>query len=183
MDEISVDHASRNEMEGGYEKLQLGTVDCVLRSELEKNSSFGGKESVSNEREVDVLDRPPSNIVMFDVTGGSSERESASRWLLGMSSIVQAFRNRSQLDGREHGTSELESIARRRADELAIARVRRGGAEDIPPLSGIQAQPAFGQQSTTLMTLSGLCWRIVFMETRLFISIITNRSLGLALIR
>ena len=50
----------------------------------------------------------------------------------------------SRLDDTEYGTSELESIARRRVDNLSEGRVFEAVESDLPAVSGASVQPGLG---------------------------------------
>ena len=61
-----------------------------------------------------------------------------------MSDTGQSFPSSSRLDDTEYGTSELESIARRRVDNLSGGRVFEVVESDLPAVSGATAQPGLG---------------------------------------
>ena len=61
-----------------------------------------------------------------------------------MSDAGQSFRSSSRLDDTEYGTSELESIARRRVDYLSGGRVCETAESDLPGFSGATVQSGLG---------------------------------------
>ena len=78
---------------------------------------------------VERLGGPPSNSVMFDFESVNFTRESSTRKLHGISVIGQSVHSTSQYDGTDHVNFELESIARKKADEPVGAIVCVGSAE------------------------------------------------------
>ena len=110
-------HIERHQRVRSDEGLPSGDVDCVLRSELQHSSSCGTKRPLSSDVDVQNLGRPPSKSVMFDIENGSDTCESSSRKLHRMSIVGHAVPSSSQYGGAEYGTSELASIARKKADE------------------------------------------------------------------
>ena len=104
-------------------------MDRVLRSKFQHSNSFVTKRPVSRDVDVEKLGGPPSKSVIFDIESGSNTRELSSRNLLGMSIVGQVVRSTSQYGATDHDTSELESIAQKKAVELVRASVYIGTTE------------------------------------------------------
>ena len=149
----------------GHQRIQIdkglasGEVDCVLWSKLFHNRSCASKRTVSIDVDVERLGGPPSKSVMFDIESGINTRVSASQNLLGMSIVGQFVPSTSQFGGTDYGTSEKESIARKKADEPVGGKICAGSAEDFHCV--LELKPSlilvlFGQSSTQA-TLPGHC--------------------------
>ena len=128
----------------GDNEFPRSQVDEILRAEL------GGKKiGVGSKRPLcdvgfGVADERPSKSVAFDV-GGSIGKSTCDRYtVIGVSDAGQSFPSSSRLDDTEYGTSELESIARRRVDNLGGGRVFEAVESDLPAVSGASVQPGLG---------------------------------------
>ena len=97
-------------------RLRLGDIDRI-------EGSSGRNKRLSNWEDVTVTVGPLPKIVMFIFAGESTVNESTGHWSCSVAKVVNSFLNSIQFDGTEYGTSELESIARKRADEITGARV------------------------------------------------------------
>ena len=64
--------------------------------------------------------------------------------LVGVSDAGQSFPSSSRPDDTDYGTSELESIARRRVGDLTGGRVCETAESDLPGFSGGTVQPCLG---------------------------------------
>ena len=64
--------------------------------------------------------------------------------MIAVSDAGHSFPSSSRLDDTEYGTSELESIARRRVDKLSGGRVFEAVESDLPAVSGATVQPGLG---------------------------------------
>ena len=64
--------------------------------------------------------------------------------LVGVSDAGQSLPSSSRPDDTDYGTSELESIARRRVGELSVERVCETAESDLPGFSGATLQPRLG---------------------------------------
>ena len=94
-----------------------------------------------------MADERPSNSVAFEVddSGGISFCDRYT--VVGMSDAGQSFPSSSRPDDTEYGTSELESIARRRVGSLSGGRVFEAAEvaeSDLPAVSGARVQPGLG---------------------------------------
>ena len=102
----------------GDNEFPRSQVDEILRAELGgKKIGFGSKRPLCDVW-LGVADERPSKSVAFDV-GGSIGKSTCDRYtVICVSDAGQSFPSSSRLDDTEYGTSELESIARRRVDIL-----------------------------------------------------------------
>ena len=64
--------------------------------------------------------------------------------LVGVSDAGQSFPSSSRADDTDYGTSELESIARRRVGDVSERRVCEAAGLDLPGSSGAKVQPGLG---------------------------------------
>ena len=141
-----------NRHTGGHETLlsdkgsPSGDLDRVLRSELQQ--SWGTKRLVSSDVDVEKFGLPPSKTAMFDIESGSNTRESWSRNLLGTSIVEPCVPSTFQYGGTDYGTSELEPVARKKADEPVGANVCVGSAENFSLYSGNETQSGHGTGRT-----------------------------------
>ena len=106
----------------GDNEFPRSQVDEILRAELGgKKIGVGSKRPLCDVG-LGVADERPSKSVAFDV-GGSIGKSTCDRYtVIGVSDAGQSFPSSSRLDDTEYGTSELESIARRRVDNLGAGR-------------------------------------------------------------
>ena len=115
-----------------------------LRSELGGKKIDIGSKRPSCDVRLFVADERPSKSVAFDV-GGSIGKSVCDRYtVIGVSDGGQSFPGSSRLDDTEYGTSELESIARRRVNNLSGGRVFEAVESDIPAVSGDIVDPGLG---------------------------------------
>ena len=104
------------------EQSTLGDVDRILRSELVEGDSSANK-SLSSGEGLTVWGGPPWNSVMFNLVSESTVHESTDRRSGSVANLGQSFLSTPLFDGTEYGTSELESLARKRTDEFTRSRV------------------------------------------------------------
>ena len=116
-------------------------VDNILRAELGGQEIGVGMKRPLCDVELDVADERPSKSVAFDVEDSIGKSVCNRYPVIGMSDTGQSFPSSSRLDDTEYGTSELESIARRRVDNLSGGRVFEVVESDLPAVSGATAQP------------------------------------------
>ena len=121
-------------------------VDEILRAELGgKKIGVGSKRPLCDVG-LGVADERPSKSVAFDV-GDSIGKSVCDRYtVIGVSDAGQSFPSSSRLDDTEYGTSELESIARKRVDNLSGGRVFEAVESDLPAVSGAIVQPGLGAE-------------------------------------
>ena len=123
-------------------------MDHVLRSELLQSCSCGTKRPLSSDVVVERLGGPRLESFMFDIQSGSYTCESSSRNFFGMSIVGQSVPKTSQYDGTDYATSELESIARKKADEPVGAIVCVGSAERFSLYSRTETHLGLGTGRT-----------------------------------
>ena len=101
------------------DEIPRSRVDDILRSELRGNEIGGGSKRPLCEVDVGVADERPSKSVAieFDDAGGRLLSERCT--LVGVSDAGQSFPSISRPDDTDYGTSELESITRRRVGDLS----------------------------------------------------------------
>ena len=140
---VNRDNTGRGMVTGddGFPRKQ---VDEILRAELGgKKIGVGSKRSLCD-MGLGVADERPLKSVAFDV-GDSVGKSVCDRYtVIGVPDAGQSFPGSSRLDDTEYGTSELESIARRRVDNLSGGRVFEVVESDLPAVSGATAQPGLG---------------------------------------
>ena len=117
-------------------------VDSILRSELQEKRIGGRSKWSLCDVGFGVADERPSKIVAFgfDDSGGKLFSERCA--LVGVSDAGQSFPSGSRPGDTDYGTSELESIARRRVGSLSGGRVFEAAESDLPGGSGATVQPS-----------------------------------------
>ena len=128
----------------GDNEFPRSQVDGILSAELGgKKVGVGSKRPLCDVK-LGVADERPSTSVAFDV-GGSIGKSVCDRYtVIGVSDAGQSFPSSSRLDDTEYGTSELESIAQRRVDNLSGGRVFEAVETNLPAVSGATVQPGLG---------------------------------------
>ena len=107
-------------------------VDDILRSELGgKNIGRGSKRPLCDV-DIGLADERPSKSVAFDFDDAGGRLFSERCTLVGVSYAGQSFPSSSRPDDTDYGTSELESIARRRVGDLSGGRVCETAESDVP---------------------------------------------------
>ena len=125
-------------------KFPRSQVDEILRAELGgKKIDVGSKRSLCDV-ELGVADERPSKSVAFEVDDSGGKSFCDIYTVIGVSDTGQSFRSSSRPDDTEYGTSELESIARRRVGSLIGGRVFESVESDLPAVSGATVQPGLG---------------------------------------
>ena len=119
-------------------------VDDILRSELGEKNIGGGSKRPLCDVDIGLADERPSKSVAFDVDDAGGRLFSERCTLVGVSDAGQSFPSSSRPDDTDYGTSELESIARRRVGDLSGGRVCETAESDLPGFSGATVQPSLG---------------------------------------
>ena len=119
-------------------------VDDILRSELRENIIGGGSKRPLCDVDIGVADERPSKSVAIDIDDEGGRLSSERCTLVGVSDAGQSFRSSFRPDDADYGTSELESIARRRVGDLSGWRVCETAESDHPAFSGATVQPGLG---------------------------------------
>ena len=123
------------------DEIPRSRVDDILRSELREKNIGGGSKPPLCDVDIGVADERPSKIVAFDVDDAGGRLFSERCTLVGVSDAGQSFLSSSRPDDTDYGTSELESIARRRVGDLSEGRVCETAESDLPGFSGGTVQP------------------------------------------
>ena len=119
-------------------------MDDILRSELgEKNIGGGSKRPLCDVGN-GMADERPSKSIAFDIDVAGGRLFSERCTLVGASDAGQSFPSSSRPDDTDYGTSELESIARRRVGDLSGWGVCETAESDLPGFSGATVQPGLG---------------------------------------
>ena len=101
------------------DEIPKGGVDDILRSELQ-GKEIGVRSKVrSSDVDVGVAEGQPSKRVAFEFDDASGRVLSERCTLVGVSDAGHPFPSSSRPDDTDYGTSELESIARRRVGDLS----------------------------------------------------------------
>ena len=101
------------------DEIPRSRVDDILRSELRERSIGGGSKRPLLDVDIDVADERPSKSVAFDIDDVGGRLLSERCTLVGVADAGQSFPSSSRPDNTDYGTSELESIARRRVGDLS----------------------------------------------------------------
>ena len=126
------------------DKFPRSQVDEILRAELGgKKIGVGSKRPLCNV-ELGVADEQPSKSVAFEVDDSGGKSFCDRYTVIGVSDAGQSFPSSSRPDDTEYGTSELESIARRRVGSLGGGRVFEAVESNLPAVSGATVQPGLG---------------------------------------
>ena len=115
-------------------------VDDILRSELGEKNIGGGSKRPLCDVDIGLADERPSKSVAFDIDVAGGRLFSERCTLVGVSDAGQSFPSSSRPDDTDYGTSELESIARRRVGDLSGGRVCETAESDVPGFSGATVQ-------------------------------------------
>ena len=94
--------------------------------------------------DIGVADERPSKSVAFEIDDAGGKLFSERCTLVGVSDAGQSFPSSSRPDDTDYGTSELESIARRRVGDLSGGRVCETAESDLPCFSGATVQSGLG---------------------------------------
>ena len=125
-------------------KFPRSQVDEILRAELGgKKIDVGSKRSLCDV-ELGVADERPPKSVAFEVDDSGGKSFCDRYTVIGVSDAGQSFPSSSRPDDTEYGTSELESIARRRVGSLSGGRVFEAVEANLPAVSGATVQPGLG---------------------------------------
>ena len=142
-DLVNRDNTGRGMVTGDNE-FPRSQVDKILRAELGGQEIGVGMKRPLCDVELDVADERPSKSVAFDVEDSIGKSVCNRYPVIGMSDAGQSFPSSSRLDETEYGTSELESIARRRVDNLGGGRFFEAVESNLPAVSGASVQPGLG---------------------------------------
>ena len=119
-------------------------VDSILRSELQEKTIGGRSKRSLCDVEFGVVDERPSKSVAFEFDDSGGRLFSDRCTLVGVSDAGQSFPSSSPPGDTDYGTSELESIARRRVGSLSGGSVFEVAEPDLPTVSGATVRPDLG---------------------------------------
>ena len=126
------------------DKFPRSQVDEISRAELGgKKIGVGSKRPLCNV-ELGWADERPSKSVAFEVDDSGGKSFCDRYIVIGVSDAGQSFPSSSRPDDTEYGTSELESIARRRVGSLSGGRLFEAVESNLPAVSGATVQPGLG---------------------------------------
>ena len=144
LEDILVDRGNTgNNVVAVDEGMSRSRVDDVSPLEFQEKQSDSVSKRPLGDVDVSAVDERPSKSVafQFDVVGG---RLSSGRCeVVGVSNSEQSFPSSSRLDDTEYGTSELESIARKRVGDVS-GRVCEAAGLDLSCSSGATVQHGLG---------------------------------------
>ena len=126
------------------DKIPRSRVDDILRSELREKNIGGGNKRPLCDVDIGVADERPSKSVAFEVDDAGGRLFAERCTLVGVSDAWQLFPKSSRPDDTDYGTSEMESIARRRVGDVSERRVWEAAGLDLPGSSGAPVQPGLG---------------------------------------
>ena len=121
-----------------------GQVDSILRSALQEKTIGGRSKRSLCDVDVGVVDERLSKSVAFEFDDSGGRLFSDRCTLVGVSDAGQSFPSSSRPGDTDYGTSELESIARRRVGSLSGRRVFEVAEPDLPTVSGATVRPFLG---------------------------------------
>ena len=126
------------------DEITKSQVDEILRSELGGKKIGVGSKRPLCDVEIGVADERPSKSVAFEFDDAGGRLFSERCTLVGVSDAGQSFPSSSRPGDTDYGTSELESIARRRVGDLSGGRVFEASEPDFPAVSRATVQPGLG---------------------------------------
>ena len=125
-------------------EISRSRVVDILRSELREKNIGGGSKRPLCDVDIGVADERPSKSVAFEIDDSGGRLFSERCTLVGVSDAGQSFPSSSRPDDTDYGTSELESITRRRVGDVSEQRVCEAAELDLPGSSGDTVQPGLG---------------------------------------
>ena len=126
------------------DKIPRSRVDDILRSELREKNIGGGSKRPLCDVDIGVADERPSKSVAFDIDDAGGRLFFDRCTLVGVSDAGQSFPSSFRPDDTDYGTSQLESIARRRVGDLSGGRVCETAESALPGFFGATTQPGLG---------------------------------------
>ena len=126
------------------DEIPRSRVDDILGSELGEKNIGGGSKRPLCDVNFGVADERPSKSVAFEIDDAGGRLFSERCILVSVSDAGQSFPSSSRPDDTDYGTSEVESIARRRVGDVSGRRVCEAAVLNLPGSSGAQMQPGLG---------------------------------------
>ena len=140
LDEDLVDRGSTgSNVVAFHEEMPRSRVDDILRSELQEKRNGSVSKRPLCDVDVGAADERPSKSVAFQFDDAGGRLYSGCE-LVGVSDAGQSFLSSSRPDDTDFGTSELESIARKRVDDVSGRRVHEAAGMGLPCYSGTTVQ-------------------------------------------
>ena len=145
LDENLKDRGSTGSNVVAFDKeMPKSRVDDYSRSELQETEIGSVSKQPLCDVDVGAADERPSKSVVFQFGNAGGRLSSAGCEFVGVSDAGQSFPSSSRPDDTEYGTSELESIARKRADDVSGRRVHEATGMGLPCPSGTSVQHGLG---------------------------------------
>ena len=126
------------------EEMPRSQVDDILRSGLQEKEIDSVSKRPLCDVDVDAADERPSKSVAFQLDKTGGRLSSGECELVGLSDAAQSIPSSSRPDDTDYGTSELESIARKRVDDVSGKMFRKAAGLDLPGSSGTTVQHGLG---------------------------------------
>ena len=126
------------------DEIPRSRVDDILRSELREKNIGGGSKRPFCDVDIGVADEQLSKSVAFEIYDAGGRMFSERSTFVCVSDAGQSFPSSSRPDDTDYGTSELESIARRRVGYVSERRVCEAAGLNLPGSSGATVQPGLG---------------------------------------
>ena len=137
-------HNTRSGVVTVDDEFPRGQVDSILRWELQEKTIGGKSKRSLCDVDFGVVDERPSKSVAFEFDDSGGRLFSDRCIMVGVSDAGQSFPSSSRPGDRDYGTSELESIARRRVGSLCGGRVFEVAEPDLPTVSRATVRPDLG---------------------------------------
>ena len=145
LDDNIVDRGSTgNNVVAVDEEISRSRVDDILRSELQEKKIDSVRKRPLGDVDVSAVDERPSKSVAFQLDDACGRLSSGICDLVGVLNAGQSFPSSSRPDDTDYGTSELESIARKRVDVGGGERIWEAAGLDLPVSSRTTVQHGLG---------------------------------------
>ena len=129
-------------------------VDDILRSELKKKWIGSVSKRPLCDVDVGAADERPLQSVVFQFDNARGRFSSRGCNMVGVLDAGQSFPSSSRPDCTDYGTSELESTARKRVDDVSGSRVQEAAGMGLPCSSATTVHHGFG------------CWALKILSER-----------------
>ena len=126
------------------EEMHKSWADDILGSELQEKKIDRVSKRPLCDVDVGVADERPSKSVAFQFDDACGRLFSGRYQLVGVSDAGQSFPSSFRPDDTDYGTSELESIARKRVDDVSGRMVCEAAGLDLPGSSATTMQRGLG---------------------------------------
>ena len=126
------------------EEMPRSQVDDILCSGLQEKEIDSVSKRPLCDVDVGAADERPSKSVAFQLDNTGVRLSSGECELVGVSDAGQSFPTSCRPGDTDYGTSELESIARKRVDDVSGKRFRKAARLDLPGSSATTVQHGLG---------------------------------------